>query len=183
MVGCNLVAGAALMTLVVAMSLGSADLVMAYLVAIILAPCDVTFTLAMQASVPALTSFPDQLGVANGRLMAVEGAGQQFIGPGSGGYLFALARRLPFFADGISFFISAFLVGSSLPRARKTFGSLRRGPPRSPRKLLRSRPPRRLFGAQRRRRPPPGTRIVGCWRRAGSIWRSRSQRPTSRFGR
>jgi MFS family permease len=119
MVGCNLVAGAALMTLVVAMSLGSADLVMAYLVAIILAPCDVTFTLAMQASVPALTSFPDQLGVANGRLMAVEGAGQQFIGPGSGGYLFALARRLPFFADGISFFISAFLVGSSLPRARR----------------------------------------------------------------
>jgi MFS family permease len=119
MVGCNLVAGAALMTLVVAMSLGSADLVMAYLVAIILAPCDVTFTLALQASVPALTPYPDQLGAANGRLMAVEGAGQQFIGPGSGGYLFALARRLPFFVDGISFFISAFLVSSSLPRARR----------------------------------------------------------------
>ena len=119
MVGCNLVAGAALMTLVVAMSLGSADLVMAYLVAIILAPCDVTFTLAMQASVPVLAPYPDQLGAANGRLMAVEGAGQQFIGPGSGGYLFALARRLPFFADGISFFISAFLVSSSLPRARR----------------------------------------------------------------
>jgi hypothetical protein len=107
------------MTLVVAMSLGSADLVMAYLVAIILAPCDVTFTLAMQASVPALTPYPDQLGAANGRLMAVEGAGQQFIGPGTGGYLFALARRLPFFADGISFFVSAFLVSSSLPRARR----------------------------------------------------------------
>ncbi len=119
MVGCNLVAGAALMTLVIAMSLGSADLVMAYLVAIILAPCDVTFTLAMQASVPALTPDPEKFGVANGRLMAVEGAGQQFIGPGSGGYLFALARRLPFFADAISFFISAFLVSSSLPRARR----------------------------------------------------------------
>jgi MFS family permease len=119
MVGCNLVAGAALMTLVIAMSLGSADVVMAYLVAIILAPCDVTFTLAMQASVPALTPDPEKLGVANGRLMAVEGAGQQFIGPGSGGYLFALARRLPFFADAISFFISAVLVSSSLPRARR----------------------------------------------------------------
>jgi hypothetical protein len=119
MVGCNVVAGAALMTLVVAMSLGSADLVMAYLVAIILEPCYVTFTLAMQASVPALTPYPDQLGAANGRMIAVEGAGQQFIGPGSGGYLFALARRLPFFADGISFFISAFLVSSSLPRARR----------------------------------------------------------------
>ncbi len=52
MVACNLVAGAALMTLVVAMTFGSADLLMAYLVAIILAPCDVTFTLAMQASGP-----------------------------------------------------------------------------------------------------------------------------------
>ena len=92
---------------------------MAYLVAIILAPCDVTFTLAMQASVPVLTPHPEQLGMANGRLMAIEGAGQQFIGPGSGGYLFALARRLPFFADGISFFISALLVSSSLPRARR----------------------------------------------------------------
>jgi MFS family permease len=119
MVACNLVAGAALMTLVVAMTLGSADLLMAYLVAIILAPCDVTFTLAMQASVPVLTPYPEQLGVANGRLMAIEGAGQQFIGPGIGGYLFALARRLPFFADGISFFISALLVSSSLPRARR----------------------------------------------------------------
>jgi MFS family permease len=119
MVGCNLVAGAALMALVIAMSLGSADLLMAYLVAIILAPCDVTFTLAMQASVPLLAPNPDQLGVANGRLMAVEGAGQQFIGPGSGGYLFALARRLPFFADAVSFLISAFLVSSSLPRARR----------------------------------------------------------------
>ncbi len=119
MVVCNLVAGAALMTLVVAMTFGSADLLMAYLVAIILAPCDVTFTLAMQASVPVLTPHPEQLGMANGRLMAIEGAGQQFIGPGSGGYLFALARRLPFFADGISFFISALLVSSSLPRARR----------------------------------------------------------------
>ena len=119
MVACNLVAGAALMTLVVAMTFGSADLLMAYLVAIILAPCDVTFTLAMQASVPVLTPYPEQLGMANGRLMAIEGAGQQFIGPGSGGYLFALARRLPFFADGISFFISALLVSSSLPRARR----------------------------------------------------------------
>ncbi|MGD0810205.1 MAG: MFS transporter [Acidimicrobiales bacterium] len=119
MVGCNLVAGAALMALVVAMTLGSANLVMAYLVAIILAPCDVTFTLAMQASVPMLARSPDQLGVANGRLMAIEGAGQQFIGPGTGGYLFALARRLPFFADAVSFFVSAFLVSTSLPRARR----------------------------------------------------------------
>jgi len=151
MVGCNLVAGAALMTLVAAMTLGSANLVMAYLVAVILAACDVTFTLAMQASVPELTPYPDKLPVANGRLMAVEGAGQQFIGPGSGGYLFALARRLPFFADGISFFISAVLVGSSLPRARR--GGLHARPSGRYVADLRDPPPRPYVADLRDHRP------------------------------
>jgi Major Facilitator Superfamily len=59
----------------------------------------------------------ERLGVANGRLIAVEGAGEQFIGPASGGILFSLAQRLPFFADGISFFVSAWLVAKGLPRA------------------------------------------------------------------
>lgn len=117
MVACNLVAGAALSGLVVAMTLGSADLAMVYLVAVVLAACDVTYGLALQAAVPMLTSSLDQLALANGRLMAVEGAGQQFIGPGTGGFLFSLARRLPFFGDGLSFFVAALLVGSSFPRA------------------------------------------------------------------
>ncbi len=166
MVGCNLVAGAALMTLVVAMTLGSADLLMAYLVAIILAPCDVTFTIAMQASVPAFARYPEQLGVANGRLMAVGGAGQQFIGPGSGGYLFALARRLPFFADGVSFFISALLVSSSLPRARREGLHVRRSgryvadlrdPPPEPYVADLRDPPPAPYVADLRDPPPPPT--------------------------
>ncbi len=115
MVACNLTAGVTLLALVVAMTAGWAELVMLYVVAIVLAACDVTYTLAVQASLPDIIP-TDRLGVANGRLIAVEGAGEQFIGPASGGVLFSLARRLPFFVDGISFFVSAWLVRTGLPR-------------------------------------------------------------------
>jgi hypothetical protein len=115
MVACNLVAGVTVLALVVAMTAGWAELVMLYVVAIVLAACDVTYTLAVQASLPDIIP-TDRLGVANGRLIAVEGAGEQFIGPASGGILFSLARRLPFLVDGISFFVSAWLVRTGLPR-------------------------------------------------------------------
>ena len=115
MVACNLTAGVTLLALVAAMTAGWAELVMLYVVAIVLAACDVTYTLAVQASLPDIIP-TDRLGVANGRLIAVEGAGEQFIGPASGGVLFSLARRLPFFVDGISFFVSAWLVRTGLPR-------------------------------------------------------------------
>jgi MFS family permease len=117
MLASNVVAGLLLSGLVAAMTFGRADLVMVYVVASVLAACDVTYTLAMQASFPDVVALPDQLATANGRLMSVEGAGEQFLGPGSGGVLFSLARKLPFLADGISFFVSAMLVrGISPPR-------------------------------------------------------------------
>ena len=122
MVACNLAAGVTLLALVGAMTAGWAELVMLYLVAIVLAACDVTYTLAVQASLPDVIP-TERLGVANGRLIAVEGAGEQFIGPASGGILFSLARRLPFFVDGISFFVSAWLVRSGLPRDAQRHGS------------------------------------------------------------
>jgi MFS family permease len=115
MVACNVAAGATLLALVGAMTVGWAVLVMLYMVATVLAACDVTYTLAVQASLPDVVS-PDRLAVANGRLVAVEGAGEQLVGPACGGVLFSLARRLPFFADGISFFISALLLSSGRPR-------------------------------------------------------------------
>jgi predicted MFS family arabinose efflux permease len=116
MVACNLVSGVALTGLVAAMTLGSADLVMVYLVAVVIAVCDVAYTLALQASVPDVVPAPDQLALGNGRLVAVEGAGEQLLGPGVGGLLFSLARRLPFLADAASFFVSAVLVRASLQR-------------------------------------------------------------------
>jgi predicted MFS family arabinose efflux permease len=114
MVACNLVSGVALTGLVAAMTLGSADLVMVYLVAVVIAVCDVAYTLALQASVPDVVPAPDQLALGNGRLVAVEGAGEQLLGPGVGGLLFSFARRLPFGADAASFFVSAVLVRASL---------------------------------------------------------------------
>ena len=122
MVACNVAAGVTLLALVGAMTAGWAELVMLYLVAIVLAACDVTYTLAVQASLPDVIP-TERLGVANGRLIAIEGAGEQFIGPASGGILFSLARRLPFFVDGISFFVSAWLVRSGLPRDAQRHGS------------------------------------------------------------
>ncbi len=115
MVACNVVAGVTLLALVGALTIGSGELVMLYVVATVLAACDVTYTLAVQASLPDVIS-QDRLAVANGRLIAVEGAGEQLIGPALGGVLFSLARRLPFFADSISFFVSASLVAIGLPR-------------------------------------------------------------------
>jgi MFS family permease len=115
MVACNLAAGVVLLVLVGAMTIGWAELVALYIVATVLAACDVTYTLAVQASLPDVIA-SDRLAVANGRLIAVEGAGEQFIGPASGGILFSVAQRLPFFADGISFFVSAWLVATGLPR-------------------------------------------------------------------
>ncbi|HXW79931.1 MAG TPA: MFS transporter, partial [Acidimicrobiales bacterium] len=115
MVGCNVLAGVTLFALVAALTFGVAELVMVYVVAAVLAACDVTYTLAVQGSLPDLVP-PEHLALANGRTMAVEGAGEQFVGPACGGVLFALARRLPFFVDGASFFASAFLVGKNLPR-------------------------------------------------------------------
>ena len=112
MVACNVVAGVTLLALVGALTIGSGELVMLYIVATVLAACDVTYTLAVQASLPDIIS-QDRLAVANGRLIAVEGAGEQLIGPAIGGVLFSLARRVPFFADGISFFVSASLVASA----------------------------------------------------------------------
>ena len=115
MIACNLLAGAVLLGLVLAMSVGRADLAMVYLVAAVLAMSDVTYNLAMQGVFPDVIGSPEHLGVANGRLSSMDGAGEQFVGPGVGGVLFAAARRLPFFADGLSFFVSALLVRTSVP--------------------------------------------------------------------
>jgi hypothetical protein len=113
MVACNLASGAMVSLLLVAMTLGTADLVMVYLTAVVLAVCDVAYNLALQGSVPNLVPASALLSLGNSRLMAVEGAGEQFLGPGVGGLLFSWARRAPFLGDAISFFMSAWLVHAS----------------------------------------------------------------------
>jgi MFS family permease len=127
MVICNLVGGVTLFALAGAMTAHWAELFVLYVVAVVLAACDVTYTLAVQACLPdVITS--DRLAVANGRLIAVEGAGEQFIGPATGGILFSLARRVPFFVDSVSFFVAALLVRSGLPARSKREGELAQPP-------------------------------------------------------
>jgi MFS family permease len=92
MTGCNLVSGVALFLMVVVLTLSRGDLAAVYVVAALVAAADVTYTLAMQASVPDVIVRSDLLSSANGRLIAIEGAGEQFLGPGCGGILFALVR-------------------------------------------------------------------------------------------
>jgi MFS family permease len=118
MVGANVVSGLALLGLVLALTLGSADLAMIYVVSFVLAVCDMAYILALQASFPDIVNAPDRLGTANARLMGVDVAGEQFAGPAVGGLLFGWARRLPFLADGVSFFLAALLVRSSIPRPK-----------------------------------------------------------------
>ena len=114
MIASDVTAGAVMLALVVVMTAGRASLAMVYVAAAVLAVCDVSYTLAMQAAFPDVVA-ADQLATANGRLMAVEGAGESFLGPGCGGFLFAMAQRLPFGVDGVSFFVSALLVKVTVP--------------------------------------------------------------------
>lgn len=120
----NLVSGALLIALVLAMALGAADLAMVYVASAVIAVCDITYTLAMQAVVPDVVGSSAHLGLANGRLTAVDGAGEQCVGPAAGGTLFALSRWVPFLGDGASFFASAALVRSSVPRTERKPGPL-----------------------------------------------------------
>lgn len=130
MVACDIASGLVLAGLVGAVSLKVAELFMVYLVACVLAASDVTYTLALQASFPDVIASPEQLATANGRLMGVSTAGESFAGPGLGGILFAAARRLPFLADGVSFFLAAGLVATSVPRAKPRLLHARGAPPR-----------------------------------------------------
>jgi MFS family permease len=114
MVASELVPGVALAGLFAAMTVGAADLAMVYAVAVVISAGEVTYTLAAQAVFPELVPAQSQLSVANGRLMAAEAGGEQFVGPAVGGLLFDGARRLPFGLDAVSFFFSAMLVRVSL---------------------------------------------------------------------
>lgn len=128
MVTCNFVSGVALVALVLAMSLGFLDLPVVYLVAVVIPVSDNIWDISAKAYIPDITS-PGTLATANGRLQAVDGTGEQVLGPAVGGLLFAASRRLPFLGDAISFFFSALLT-TSLPTSaqRTSLGSASSGP-------------------------------------------------------
>lgn len=80
-----------------------------YLTALLLGIGEVVADTTIQSLVPSLV--PDrELDRTNGRLLAAETVGNDFVGPASGGVLFAVARSAPFLTDAISFAVSAALV-------------------------------------------------------------------------
>ncbi len=116
MVASDIVSGSTVALLVLTMAFGSPGIAGLYLASAVLGLCEMVYRLSMQGAFPDVVRDSSALGTANGRLIAVEGAGEQFVGPGIGGVLFGVVRSLPFGADAVSFFASAALVGASRPR-------------------------------------------------------------------
>ncbi|MGP4113571.1 MFS transporter [Streptomyces sp. 4N509B] len=69
---------------------------------------------AAQAALPRLLGTPERLERANGRLVAGEVVGNEFVGPPVGAALFAAGAALPFAANGAALALAAMLV-LSLP--------------------------------------------------------------------
>jgi len=165
MLASELAPAAVLIGLLAAMTLGVVDLGMVYVASVVISAGEVTYTLAAQAVFPDLVPVPGQLGMANGRLMAAEAGGEQFVGPAIGGLLFGAAQRLPFFLDALSFLVSATLVRTSVPLTKSALAATQGGNPaeegshaRNPRRALRrdlstgfrvfwSKPPLKLLAA------------------------------------
>lgn len=93
---------------------GHASIEAIYATAFALGVFQILFLGATQALIPQLVS-RDRLTSANGRLYAIQMAGEQFLGPALGGIAFAAMASLPFLADGLSFAASAALLVLALP--------------------------------------------------------------------
>jgi MFS family permease len=95
-----------------------------YVLAFALGTFDSVFATTVDAVVPDVVS-DDALEAANGRLVAVQTAGEQFVGPAVGAVLFAAFAAAPFLLDGISFAISGLLLLRAVPRitARSAAGA------------------------------------------------------------
>jgi MFS family permease len=112
---CNLLSGTGLAALLAVMSAHLLHIVVVYAVSAVIAACATTYNLAVQGVTPDLVGDPASLGRANARMMAATVPGEQFVGQAAGGVLFAVASRLPFLLDSVSFFISCWLIRVIVP--------------------------------------------------------------------
>jgi MFS family permease len=81
-----------------------------YLIAFGLGLSETFFDTSAEALTPR-TVTEKQLGAANGRLQGLEWAGNAFVGPPFGAFLFAIAASLPFFFDAVTFAFAALMIG------------------------------------------------------------------------
>ncbi len=104
-----------LVLLAVVVLIGRQSLPLLYLTVFALGLGQTAFSAAASVELPRLV--PDeQLGRANGYLLAAETASEQTIGPAVGGVLFGVAIAAPLITDGISFLVSAALIAVAIPR-------------------------------------------------------------------
>ncbi len=82
-----------------------------YVVVFVSGLADVVRATAASTLVPSIVS-SDQLDLANGRMVTAEIAGNEFVGPPLGGYLFGVALVLPFAVNGGTLAIAVALVAS-----------------------------------------------------------------------
>lgn len=88
---------------------GQATMAVLYVVVFVSGATDVVRATAAGTLVPSLVPL-DQLDTANGRLITAEIAGNEFLGPPLGGYLFGIALVLPFAVNGGTLAIAVALV-------------------------------------------------------------------------
>jgi MFS family permease len=110
----NVVRIVALAAFATAVLAGADSLPALYATIFVLGTGDMVFSVATQASLPAMVAAAD-LPRANGHLATADVTGEQFVGPALGGLAFAATRALPFIADAVSFVASALLVRTAIP--------------------------------------------------------------------
>ncbi|OAP24958.1 MULTISPECIES: MFS transporter [Amycolatopsis] len=109
------------------------NLVWLVLVAFLLGSGQVFFDIAAQSAIPDLVSRdPRNLATANGRIVAAESNGEDFVGPPLGSALFGVWNVLPFAGNALSFAASGLLIFSIRPDAKP------KEKPEGPRKSVRN---------------------------------------------
>ena len=98
-----------LLALIAMISLGRATMLILYVVVFVSAVAEVLRDSTAGTLVPSIVAV-DQLDRANGRMITAEIAGNEFIGPPLGGFLFGVAMILPFAINGGTLAIAVALV-------------------------------------------------------------------------
>lgn len=114
MVLVDLVRGAAVGSLALALLLGANHMLILYIAAVMLGIGETLFSTAAQGLLPA-TVPGEQLATANSRMMTAQLVGSDFIGPTLGSWLFSVNKAMPFAVDAISFVLGSTLL-SRVPR-------------------------------------------------------------------
>lgn len=118
-VGGNLVRGAALGGICVAVAADVATIPLIYAVFFLLGACETVADTASMARLPEIVP-EEKLAAANARLMATFTVGNQFLAKPLGAWLFGVAAALPFGVDAFSFVVAAVLVAATRRTSSET---------------------------------------------------------------